>query len=88
MATKNNINWKSKWNSKSNSLFKKDLLDLAQFRKMQTFEKTLNKVFKIINLWRFLQFVATNIYDVIMHSGEVTSPPDEFDDEQYYVHNQ
>ena len=29
----------------------------------------------------------TNGCDVVMHSGEAISPPDEFRDEQYYVHN-
>ena len=31
--------------------------------------------------------VSTNGCDVVIHSGEAISPPDEFKDEQYYVHN-
>ena len=30
---------------------------------------------------------ASNGCDVVMHSGEAISPPDDFKDEQYYVHN-
>ena len=30
---------------------------------------------------------STNGCDVVMHSGEAISPPDEFEYEQYYVHN-
>ena len=30
---------------------------------------------------------STNGCDVVMHSGEAISPPDEFEHEQYYVHN-
>ena len=30
---------------------------------------------------------STNGCDVVMHSGEAISPPDNFKDEQYYVHN-
>jgi len=30
---------------------------------------------------------STNGCDVVMHSGEAISPPDDFKDEQYYVHN-
>ena len=31
--------------------------------------------------------VATNGCDVVIHSEEAISPPDDFKDEQYYVHN-
>ena len=30
---------------------------------------------------------STNGCDVVIHSGEAISPPDEFEYEQYYVHN-
>ena len=30
---------------------------------------------------------STNGCDVVIHSGEAISPPDEFEHEQYYVHN-
>ena len=30
---------------------------------------------------------ASNGYDVVIHSEEAISPPDDFKDEQYYVHN-
>ena len=30
---------------------------------------------------------ASNGCDVVIHSGEAISPPDDFKDEQYYVHN-
>ena len=30
---------------------------------------------------------SSNGCDVVMHSGEAISPPDNFKDEQYYVHN-
>ena len=30
---------------------------------------------------------STNGCDVVMHSGEAISPPNDFKDEQYYVHN-
>ena len=30
---------------------------------------------------------STNGSDIVIHSGEAISPPDEFNDEQYYIHN-
>ena len=30
---------------------------------------------------------SSNGSDVVIHSGEAISPPDELKDEQYYVHN-
>ena len=29
----------------------------------------------------------SNGYDVVIHSEEAISPPDDFKDEQYYIHN-